>query len=654
MNKPLDEGNTLKLRKDVIKNIAIIFLAVMLVLTFFSNSIMNKSLPEVAVRYVESGTVSEKIRGNGTVESEDPYSVVITDTRKISGVALQVGDEVEKDQVLFYLEDSESEELQKAEEDLEKLILTYTAGALNGEMSDEAYKKATAGNVASMAVYESQIEAAKQRLKAANDKLESIKRQQMVADGQSSSDVEAQIKEKGEELEKVKSDLLDAEKQYGELETIVSTNSASAMNMEAAELDEANAHAKYDTERNIALEAMGDADAAVTAAINELKVMDSAKYADVNSFDDIKAMVFDDNGMIADANALNDWAKAHANTYASNGGIEYPESKLMDLSDAYKDYLDKQAVLKESGEKLAAYRDASSRLNTAKANVDSLKNKRDELSTTIAKLTNDKDANTAGNTQLVNDLKLAKADAEAECAKADEDYKQLLKDISKTLDLTGQNSIIRNQREKVERLKAESVGATITAPVSGTILSLNKTAGETTTAGEALAKIRVAGKPSVLKVNVTAQQAAKVKPGEKATLQNAWYYNNVDITLSKILPEPTSNGKTKILVFNVSGDVSDGATLNIELGQNAQNFDKVVPNSAIKEDNKGKFVLLIEEKGTPFGTRYKAKRVDVEVLASDDNVTAISADIPDWSYVITTADKPVSAGMQVRLSDNQY
>ena len=46
--------------------------------------------------------------------------------------------------------------------------------------------------------------------------------------------------------------------------------------------------------------------------------------------------------------------------------------------------------------------------------------------------------------------------------------------------------------------------------------------------------------------------------------------------------------------------------------------------------------------------------MDVEVLASDDNVTAISADIPDWSYVITTADKPVSAGMQVRLSDNQY
>ena len=42
-------------RRGWIKNIAIIFLAVMLVLTFFSNTIMNRSLPEVATQYVQSG-----------------------------------------------------------------------------------------------------------------------------------------------------------------------------------------------------------------------------------------------------------------------------------------------------------------------------------------------------------------------------------------------------------------------------------------------------------------------------------------------------------------------------------------------------------------------------------------------------------------------
>jgi hypothetical protein len=45
-----------KKRREWVKNAAIIFLSVMLVLTFFSNTFMNYSLPEVAAQYVQSGT----------------------------------------------------------------------------------------------------------------------------------------------------------------------------------------------------------------------------------------------------------------------------------------------------------------------------------------------------------------------------------------------------------------------------------------------------------------------------------------------------------------------------------------------------------------------------------------------------------------------
>ena len=55
----------------------------MLVLTFFSNTFMNYSLPEVAAQYVQSGTITAKIRGTGTVESGDPYNVKISETRTI-------------------------------------------------------------------------------------------------------------------------------------------------------------------------------------------------------------------------------------------------------------------------------------------------------------------------------------------------------------------------------------------------------------------------------------------------------------------------------------------------------------------------------------------------------------------------------------------
>ena len=51
-------------RKDWIKNLAILFLSIMLVLTFFSNTIMNYSLPQVATQYVQQGDISPKVRGS--------------------------------------------------------------------------------------------------------------------------------------------------------------------------------------------------------------------------------------------------------------------------------------------------------------------------------------------------------------------------------------------------------------------------------------------------------------------------------------------------------------------------------------------------------------------------------------------------------------
>ena len=199
-------------------------------------------------------------------------------------------------------------------------------------------------------------------------------------------------------------------------------------------------------------------------------------------------------------------------------------------------------------------------------------------------------------------------------------------------------------------MESESVGATIVAPVEGTIVSLERVAGETTEKGEAIATIQVAGKGMSLSFSVTNAQAAKVNVGDKAELQNAWYYSDVMITLSKIKPDPEDPGKKKLLEFTVEGLVQNGESLSVSIGQRSAEYEHVVPNSAIREDNKGKFILIIDEKTTPFGNRYKARRVDVEVLASDEINTAVNADLQGYEYVITTSNQPVEEGDQVRLN----
>ena len=168
-----------------------------------------------------------------------------------------------------------------------------------------------------------------------------------------------------------------------------------------------------------------------------------------------------------------------------------------------------------------------------------------------------------------------------------------------------------------------------------------------------MATIQLEGQVLTLSFSVTTEQAKKVKVGQSASAQNAWAYEDLSAVLTSITNDSTDPNGHKVLNFEVSGsDLSAGQSLSLVMGENAVTYDLVVPNSAIREDTKGKFIYTIEEKGTPFGNRYKAKRVDVEVIVSDDINTAINAEIDSWAYVITTSDKPISQGQQVRLSDN--
>ena len=98
-------------KRELIKTIAIIFLAVLLVLTFFSNTIMNRSLPEVATGIVNSGTINAKIRGSGTISANESYEVILNQTREVRSVCVKVGDTVNQGDLLFVLGDIESQEL---------------------------------------------------------------------------------------------------------------------------------------------------------------------------------------------------------------------------------------------------------------------------------------------------------------------------------------------------------------------------------------------------------------------------------------------------------------------------------------------------------------------------------------------------------------
>ena len=107
-------------RREWVKNIIIVFLLIMLVLTFFSNTIMNYSLPEVSVTRMSRDKVSKAYSLSLTVEANRTYSVTAEENRDIKRVAVKRGQEVKEGQTLFFLEElSESEEAKQLQEQID-------------------------------------------------------------------------------------------------------------------------------------------------------------------------------------------------------------------------------------------------------------------------------------------------------------------------------------------------------------------------------------------------------------------------------------------------------------------------------------------------------------------------------------------------------
>lgn len=556
-------------KKDIIKDIAIVFLVLMLILTFFSNTFMNYSLPQVATQEITSGTISPQIRGTGTVEASDPYSVKVTETRTVQSVAVSENQHVEKGDVIYYLEDKESTELTEAQEKLDELELAYEQALLAGDVDDETITRIRNGEEPTLDQYQEMLKAATDRYdaaKAADDAAQAVIDQltasQAVDDAQNAYDTatpEYTTAQATYDLTNVETSLESVEEKLTEL-TGSSDGSGDSGSIYDKE-QEITAATKSSTKKKLK---------------KELKALKSERDSLIGQRESLRSQ----------KNSLNDI-----------------------INNNTKD---------------------TSQLTTYSGQVDNVYAE-----------------------QLAN-ANLAKEQTALELTNATTDRDDIIKAINTELSLDSQREAIEKQQETVDKLVEASTGSTITAPVSGTITSLACTAGESTSADEAVAVIQVDGKDMTLSFSVTNEQAAKLKVGAAAQPQDAWAFTeDFKATLTSISADSSEPNSKKVLKFTIeSTEVTNGQSLSLVIGESSVNYDLIVPSGAVREDSNGKFILIVNSKSSPLSTRYIATRVDVEVLATDDKNAAISGSLEGYEYVITTSSSPIEAGQQVRLANS--
>ena len=693
-------------KRELIKTIAIVFLAVLLVLTFFSGTIMNYSLPEVATQMVSSGTINAKIRGSGTLTANESYEVNLKQTREVRSVCVKVGDTVEEGTLLFVLGDVESEELRTAQEALENARISYQRKVL------ELSKSYSDNDLTVKSLREDLERAIAQRdANQVTDEEVTFAKGDLAAAKTALTQTQAVLKE----LNAVQTDseeYANAKAKVTELETEIKALTTAVEGYEE-QLEKLDNGEDVTADRKVA-----DAREALDKAYNNWK-SDWSAYEDtiqrLADHDQVKITIsinsdgvytFSPSDQVKIEGALRQWELLTPEPSApGEDDAEKPKEAVQTQSTEdnkqpaeFSNWKKAYTALLADQEDVAAKQQTLDRLRqdssisegSASQQRRNIRDKLDEAESDLAAAERqlrtaqqELDAASGANAQLKEQIRAWEATQrqqetsittlEANLAALQEKqtaYKAALetvnakqrelettlsgKDIDKqlnNLELQSMNIEIEKQQELVDKYTKDSVGAEIKSPVSGVVSAINVSAGKDTTPDQAMAVIDVVDRGYILKIPVTNEQAKQVKVGDTAEVTNYYWGNEITAVLESITSDPSSAGQKKLLVFRVSGDIEAGTNITLSVGQRSAPMDAIVPKSAVREDANGKFVLVVTSRSTPLGNRYTATRADIQVLAEDDTSVAVSG-LASSDYVITTSSKPLDAGSQVRMVEN--
>ena len=547
-------------KREIIKTLLIVFLAALLLLTFFSNTIMNRALAEITTSQVTSGKLTERIRATGIVEAEQTYEVKTDENRTVSKINIKAGQKVSEGDVLFTLGSAESASLSAAEAELDALELEYNKLLLTPP-----------------ADYSSE---------------------------------DQQIKNAAEDLD----------------QAIVRRDAALA-----AQKTSAQAKAQYNADRDEAkrLSALRDKLSATISAI------DGDDYTSASA------------ELIGDLPALKTTWQTAENEYAAAYELY---TKAVENGDAETALADCNAKDEKRASAKAEYDKTKSGIRAGLAAQ--LTDTEGKLSTVNARISAYEENVSAGG--------MSYEDCVADVQMKQRTLETLRINLAKTqnsnsvaqqqyaLDLESKKRVIEKKRQEIETLRQNNTTVDITSKYSGTVRTVNVKPDEMTASGIPLAVIDLDDAGFKMNVSVETELAKKLSVGATAQVVNNWN-GEAKAVLETMITDADSNGKRMKLSFRVIGSVTVGSNLEISLPLSSGQYQSIVPKSAVYSDQKGDFVYKVRSKHTPLGNRYYAERVSVNVIASDDNSSAVSGELTGSDSIITAFSKPITAGDQVRL-----
>lgn len=184
----------------------------------------------------------------------------------------------------------------------------------------------------------------------------------------------------------------------------------------------------------------------------------------------------------------------------------------------------------------------------------------------------------------------------------------------------------------------------VLSPYEGVVTHIDLVAGRTTT-GEELIKIGTGN--YVFKGAYDSKSTIRIDLGDNVNVTLAGKRNSIDSEIGKI--SINKEGMTEFISsLPLGGDYYLGEKAKFKITTETEQYNQCIPIQALREDNYGYYVLVIDEQEDILGTQLIAVRRNVNLLAKGTSIVAVEGLIGK-SQVITDSNKYINPGDRVRV-----
>jgi hypothetical protein len=185
--------------------------------------------------------------------------------------------------------------------------------------------------------------------------------------------------------------------------------------------------------------------------------------------------------------------------------------------------------------------------------------------------------------------------------------------------------------------------------VDGDILTIDAKAGSVVSTGAPVMTVNDRSRGLSLTVKVDEDDVGDMTVGDSADITVGDDVQSCPIT--SIAASSEGQG-----MFDVTFSIPDnfgvvGQLASMKFRKRTQQYDVLIPVGALRQDNDGDFVYVVDQREGSLGTQMSVKRVDVFVLDQDNTRVALQGGVSQRDLIVARSDRDIEDGDRVRLEE---